>query len=54
MSERLNRDDAPFQDEVWEKINEMVVGTGNGRLCARPILHVEGPYEDGAEGAAHR
>jgi uncharacterized linocin/CFP29 family protein len=40
----LNRDDAPFGDEVWEKIDEVVVGAARSRLAGRRILHADGPY----------
>lgn len=40
----LHRDDAPFGDDVWEKIDEAVVGAARGQLTARRLFHVEGPY----------
>ncbi|MGD2174982.1 MAG: family 1 encapsulin nanocompartment shell protein [Candidatus Brocadiaceae bacterium] len=48
MTERfLHRDDAPFGDDVWEKIDEAVVGAARTQLSVRRILHTEGPYGAG-------
>lgn len=45
MSEKfLHRGDAPFEAKVWERIDETVVGAAKSQLCARRLLHVEGPY----------
>jgi uncharacterized linocin/CFP29 family protein len=45
MSEKfLHRDDAPFSDKVWEKIDETVVAAAKSQLCSRRILHTQGPY----------
>jgi uncharacterized linocin/CFP29 family protein len=45
MSEKyLHRDDAPFGDNVWEKIDETVVGAAKSQLCGRRLLHTQGPY----------
>lgn len=45
MSEKfLHRGDAPFEARVWEKIDEAVVEAAKSQLCARRLLHVEGPY----------
>ena len=45
MSEKyLHREDARFGDEVWEKIDEAVVEASMSQLCARHLLHIEGPY----------
>ncbi len=45
MSEKfLHRGDAPFGDEVWERIDGAVVGAAKGQLTARRLLHIEGPY----------
>lgn len=45
MSEKyLHRDDAPFGDSVWERIDETVVGAAKSQLCGRRLLHIKGPY----------
>jgi uncharacterized linocin/CFP29 family protein len=45
MSENfLHRDDAPFGDKVWEKIDQTVIGAAKSQLCARRLLHTQGPY----------
>ena len=45
MSEKyLHRDDAPFGDSVWERIDEIVVGAAKSQLCGRRLLHIQGPY----------
>ncbi len=44
MSDYLHRGDAPFGDNVWELIDEAVVGAAKSQLSARRLFHVEGPY----------
>ncbi|MFW6189013.1 MAG: family 1 encapsulin nanocompartment shell protein [Planctomycetota bacterium] len=44
MTDFLHRDDAPFGDDVWEKIDEAVVGAAKSQLSARRLFHTEGPY----------
>lgn len=45
MSEKyLNRDDAPFEQKVWEALDNAVVGAARSRLSGRKLLTVEGPY----------
>jgi len=45
MSEKfLHRDDAPFGQEVWEKIDKTVVAAATGQLSGRKLLHTQGPY----------
>lgn len=45
MSEQyLHRDDAPFGEGVWERIDSAVVETAKGQLSARRLLHTMGPY----------
>ena len=39
----LHRDDAPFGDDVWEEIDETVVGAAKAQMSARKLLHTEGP-----------
>jgi len=40
----LHREDAPFGDQVWEAIDKTVVATAKSQLCARRLLHIQGPY----------
>jgi uncharacterized linocin/CFP29 family protein len=40
----LQRDDAPFGGQVWEKIDNTVVAAARGQLCGRRLLQVKGPY----------
>ncbi len=40
----LGRDDAPFDDKVWENIDETVTAAAKSQLSGRQLLHVEGPY----------
>jgi len=40
----LHRDDAPFDGKVWEAIDAAVLAAAKGRLTARRLLHVEGPF----------
>ena len=40
----LARGDAPFGDEVWSKLDEVVVSTARSQLSGRRLLEVEGPY----------
>ncbi len=39
----LNRGDAPFGDEVWEAIDNAVVGAARTQLAGRRLLHTIGP-----------
>ncbi len=43
-SHHLAREDAPFGDDVWERIDSTAVETAKGQLSTRRMLHVEGPY----------
>ena len=40
----LHREDAPFADEVWEKIDEAAVGAAKTQLSGRRLLDTEGPF----------
>jgi uncharacterized linocin/CFP29 family protein len=40
----LQRDDVPFKEEIWEKIDDTVVEAAKSQLSARKLLHMEGPY----------
>ncbi len=45
MSQKfLHRDDAPFAESIWEKIDSAVIGAVKSQLSARRLLHVDGPY----------
>lgn len=45
MSQKfLHRDDAPFDDKVWEAIDKVVVNSAKAQLSGRRMLHIEGPY----------
>lgn len=44
MSHHLMRDDADFSDEVWERIDNSVVGAAKSQLSARKLIHTDGPY----------
>ncbi|MDG5814910.1 family 1 encapsulin nanocompartment shell protein [Chitinispirillales bacterium ANBcel5] len=44
MSEFLNRDDAPFEESVWDLIDSTVKSVATQQLSARKLLHIEGPY----------
>lgn len=40
----LARDDAPFGDSLWEKIDGTMTGAAKSQLTGRRILPVKGPY----------
>lgn len=45
MSEKyLHRDDAPFKQSVWEKIDQAVVEAASSQMSGRRLLNVRGPY----------
>ncbi|MDD5704596.1 MAG: family 1 encapsulin nanocompartment shell protein [Kiritimatiellae bacterium] len=45
MSDKyLHRDQAPFGQAVWERLDATVVATARARLAGRRLLHVDGPY----------
>jgi uncharacterized linocin/CFP29 family protein len=45
MSEKfLHRKDAPFGDEVWNKIDQTVVEAAKSQLCGRRLIKIQGPY----------
>ena len=43
----LNRRQASFGDDVWQMIDDAVVGAARDRLTARRFLDVDGPYGAG-------
>lgn len=40
----FNREDAPFSGDVWQKIDNTVIGAASSQLSGRRILDIEGPY----------
>jgi uncharacterized linocin/CFP29 family protein len=45
MSEKyLHRQDAPFSEKVWEKIDETVLSAAQSQLCGRRLIPTKGPY----------
>lgn len=44
MSEYLHREDAPFSEGVWQKIDQVVTEAAKSQLSARRLIHIEGPY----------
>lgn len=38
------RDDAPFGDEVWERLDHAMIQAAKSQLVGRRLLDVEGPY----------
>ena len=45
----LLRDDAPFSDELWEKIDKEVVKIASQQLIGRRILNIYGPLGAGVQ-----
>lgn len=43
-SDYLTRDDAPFGDEIFSRLDEVVVRVAKSQLSARRLLEIEGPY----------
>lgn len=42
--EYLHRDDLPLGPEVWERIDQTVIGVAREQLAARRLMSVEGPF----------
>jgi len=40
----LQRDDAPFGEAVWQRIDEAVTGAAKSQLAARKLLYIDGPH----------
>jgi uncharacterized linocin/CFP29 family protein len=40
----LHRNDAPFGNAVWQKLDEAVIGAASSQLSARRLLMIEGPF----------
>jgi uncharacterized linocin/CFP29 family protein len=49
MSDYLMRDDAPFSDEEWEKLDELVVNVARKRLVGRRFIQLTGPLGAGVQ-----
>ena len=43
-SKYLGREDAPFEESVWEALDGMVVAAARAQLSARKLLDIDGPY----------
>lgn len=43
-SDYLGRDEAPFGDDIFSKLDDVVVAVAASQLSARRIMEVEGPY----------
>ena len=39
----LARDDAPFDEEVWDVLDNAMIAVAKDQLAGRRLLHVEGP-----------
>ena len=45
MSDKyLLREDSPFSQQLWERIDETVIGAAKSQLTARRMLSIKGPY----------
>jgi uncharacterized linocin/CFP29 family protein len=40
----LGREDAPFGDKIWSKLDETVISIARSQLSGRRLLDIEGPY----------
>ena len=40
----LGRDDAPFEEHIWEMIDSTMKNSAKSELVGRRLLHIEGPY----------
>ena len=40
----LGREDAPFGEGLWAKLDEAMISTAKSQLVGRRVLHVDGPY----------
>jgi uncharacterized linocin/CFP29 family protein len=49
MKDYLMRDNAPFTEEQWEKIDDVVVNTAKNKLVGRKIIHIYGPLGGGIQ-----
>ena len=49
MSDYLMRDDAPFSDEEWEKLDELVVDVARKLLVGRRFIQLTGPLGAGVQ-----
>ncbi|MCL5105304.1 MAG: bacteriocin family protein [Armatimonadetes bacterium] len=45
MSDKyLGREESPFGDEIWERLDQVVISAARAQLSARKLLDIEGPY----------
>lgn len=44
MIDVSNREDAPFGNDVWQRIDDIVVSSASSQLAGRRMLSIEGPY----------
>lgn len=40
----LGREDAPFDENVWSRIDDIVISAAKAQLSGRKLLDIEGPY----------
>jgi len=40
----LGRDDAPFNQNIWQKIDDIVIHAAKSQLSVRRLLYVDGPF----------
>ena len=40
----LGREDAPFGDEIWGMLDEVVISVAKAQLSGRKLLNIEGPH----------
>jgi uncharacterized linocin/CFP29 family protein len=43
-SQYLHREDAPFSQDFWHRLDSIVVDAAKSQLAGRRLLHIEGPY----------
>ncbi len=43
-SKYLGREDAPFEGEIWSKLDEIVIGAAKAQISGRKLLEIEGPF----------
>ena len=49
MSDYLMRDDAPFSEKEWAKLDELVVDVARKLLVGRRFIHLTGPLGVGVQ-----
>jgi uncharacterized linocin/CFP29 family protein len=43
-SKYLGREDAPFDEKIWEALDGVVIAAAKAQLSARKLVDIEGPY----------